>query len=278
MARHIWVFGYADKTDKGFRHTRDLIEYIQHGIFDSENGRHRHSLQRNEAAEGELILISRDAQLYGHFEIGGWEEPNAQDREEYPGVKHVYIVRKSARYLSPVPLSAIPISKIRFGKDVTEEQFRKINELAGSIEEYTHLPALPDSPVELERILRAVKERLGQSEFRQALLIAYESRCAVTGYDAVQALEAAHIDPYAGQATNRSSNGLLLRGDIHTLFDLNLIAINPDTLSVAVTSSLLQTCYANLQGKQIRVPTDVAERPDREALERRWKQFGGGSL
>jgi hypothetical protein len=273
MERHIWVFGYGDKTEKGFRHTHDLTQYIAHGIFDSENGRHRHSVMRNDAREGDIIVVSRDAVLYGHFEIARWEQPDAQDHHEYPGVKRVYIVRKSARYRLPVALSAIPISKIRFGQNVTEQQFQQIIRLAGSIEEHSFLPELPDSTVELERVLRAVKERLGQSDFRQALLSAYGNRCAMTDYDAVEALEAAHIDPYAGQTTNGTPNGLLLRGDIHTLFDLNRIAIHPDTLVVAVDSGLLETCYGSLHGKSIRFPADAADRPGRVALERRWRQF-----
>ena len=77
------------------------------------------------------------------------------------------------------------------------------------------------------RVLRAVAVREGQPRFRAALLSAYGSRCAITECDAAPALEAAHIKPYESAMTNVVSNGILLRADIHTLFDLNLIGIRP---------------------------------------------------
>ncbi|HZZ18730.1 MAG TPA: HNH endonuclease signature motif containing protein, partial [Opitutaceae bacterium] len=76
-----------------------------------------------------------------------------------------------------------------------------------------------------ERVLGQIVRRRGQKEFRESLLVAYDQRCAITNCDAVDALEAAHIIPYQGSATNNVTNGLLLRADIHTLFDLGLIAI-----------------------------------------------------
>src|SRR5438105_10150982 len=101
-------------------------------------------------------------------------------------------------------------------------------------QEYHNTLSLPQSTIELERVLREVKRRLGQSDFRKGLITAYKSRCAVSGSDAVEALEAAHIDPYSGTESNQPSNGLLLRADIHTLFDVNLIGIDPTTLTVAL--------------------------------------------
>jgi len=47
-------------------------------------------------------------------------------------------------------------------------------------------------------------------------------------------LEAAHIKPYRGKTDSHLENGLLLRADLHTLFDLNLIGVEPDTLTVRV--------------------------------------------
>src|ERR1700722_13605652 len=70
-----------------------------------------------------------------------------------------------------------------------------------------------------ERIRRTIVQRRGQAKFRNALLEAYGSRCAISGCGALEVLEAAHICPYQGSATNHVTNGLLLRADIHTLFD-----------------------------------------------------------
>ncbi len=101
----------------------------------------------------------------------------------------------------------------------------------------------------------------------QRNLKAYGYRCAITGCDAVQALEAAHIVGYNGPDTNHVSNGLLLRADIHTLFDLKLLAVDTQSMSVVVAPSLAGTVYGELVGKTLRVPADDASRPSRAALD-----------
>lgn len=117
-----------------------------------------------------------------------------------------------------------------------------------------------------ERIVAAIVRRRGQPEFRRQLLESYGGHCAISDCNAADALEAAHILPYRGPDTNHPSNGLLLRSDLHTLFDLGLIAIDPTTLQVLVARSLLQTCYAELAGKKIQLPGDPRLQPNREAL------------
>ncbi|WP_367395144.1 HNH endonuclease [Cupriavidus sp. Agwp_2] len=117
-----------------------------------------------------------------------------------------------------------------------------------------------------ERELRAVFLRRGQGAFRKALLKAYEKRCAVTGCAMEDVLEAAHIIPYKGDDTNRCDNGLLLRADIHTLFDLGLLWVNRD-MKVEVANALRRTEYGKLRGKGLRLPTDTASRPHPEHLE-----------
>ena len=124
-----------------------------------------------------------------------------------------------------------------------------------------------------ERVLGDIVLRQGRVAFRGELLVAYQSRCAVTGCDAVQALEAAHIVPYFGPETDKVINGLLLRADIHTLFDLALIAIGASDYRMLVSKSLRGTCYASLAGQEIRLPEDPREYPNRQALERRLREF-----
>ncbi len=123
-----------------------------------------------------------------------------------------------------------------------------------------------------ERIIRSIVQRQGQSKFRSELLKAYGGQCAITDCDAEAALEAAHIFPYRGNDTNHVKNGLLLRADIHTLFDLYLISIDPDTSKVVVSYSLLDTCYKELNGKPLKFPKDDA-RPSLEALVRHYETF-----
>jgi len=126
-------------------------------------------------------------------------------------------------------------------------------------------PAAPPMGSGRERVLASITARRGQGRFRRALLGAYEGRRAVTGTAADAVLEAAHIRPYDGPSSNRTSNGLLLRPDIHTLFDLDLLRIDPDG-RVAVDPVVDDPAYRALDGRRIRVPDDPACRPDREAL------------
>lgn len=123
-----------------------------------------------------------------------------------------------------------------------------------------------------QRVLAQIVRRRGQPEFRRQLIAAYGGHCAISGCDAVEALEAAHILPYRGPATNELSNGLLLRADLHTLFDLGLISIDPTTLEVLIAPSLARSSYAELAGKRIRVPDGPRARPNTQclALHRSW--------
>ncbi|WP_224229861.1 HNH endonuclease [Xanthomonas oryzae] len=96
------------------------------------------------------------------------------------------------------------------------------------------------------------------------LLDAYERRCAVTGSNAVRVLEAAHILPYRGEHTNRVDNGLLLRSDIHTLFDLGLLWF--EDLRLAVSAELKGTDYEAMQGTPLKLPRTPACHPNPEHL------------
>lgn len=126
---------------------------------------------------------------------------------------------------------------------------------------------------ERERKLREIVQRRGQPEFRNKLIAAYDGRCAVTGCDAVSALEAAHITPYLGPESNHVSNGLLLRADIHTLLDLDLVGIDPESLRMVVAEQLRETCYEELDGQELILPDDAALAPNKEALQQRWERF-----
>ena len=124
-----------------------------------------------------------------------------------------------------------------------------------------------DLPDARERVAAAIVRRRGQPEFRQKLLKAYDGRCAVTGYDVQEVLEACHIVPYRGPSTNHPGNGILLRADLHTLFDLGLIAFDSVTGAVIVSDQLEGTDYGSLSGAKLAVPAEPALRPSPEALE-----------
>ncbi|MGW5880296.1 HNH endonuclease [Nocardiopsis terrae] len=117
---------------------------------------------------------------------------------------------------------------------------------------------------------RPVRQRLGQEAFKLKLLDAYQGRCAVTGGDVRPTLEAAHIHPVADGGLHRLDNGLLLRADVHKLFDSGYLTITPK-LTVQVSPGLYKHSpaadeYTSLAGRSISVPQRRADRPHREAL------------
>jgi HNH endonuclease len=145
-------------------------------------------------------------------------------------------------------------------------------------------PAIPTVPVLEEPLPRygtptLVVPRLGQGIFRVAVTEAYNRACAVTQEHSLPALEAAHIKPFALDGPHSVSNGLLLRSDLHRLFDRGYITVTPDyKLEV---SKLLREHFRNgksyypLHGKEIVVPRTVSQRPDPELLRWHNKQFLG---
>lgn len=114
------------------------------------------------------------------------------------------------------------------------------------------------APISLEdarqRTELAIVARQGAGAFRAAAIAAFDGHCAISGYDVVEGLEAAHIIPYLGEHTNTLGNSLLLRADLHTLLDRGLIRIDPGTLVVRLASQLRTTCLAGLDGVKLALP------------------------
>lgn len=128
----------------------------------------------------------------------------------------------------------------------------------------------PTEADERENVMRQIRARRGQQGFRDRLRIRYGDQCLISGSKALPVLEAAHIRPYRGESDNHSDNGLLLRADLHTLFDLDLIGIEPVSLAVHVHPHLIGSEYGDLSG---RVLLCSRSRPDEEALRSRWQAF-----
>lgn len=116
-----------------------------------------------------------------------------------------------------------------------------------------------------------VAPRLGQGVFRIAVTRAYDAACAVTHEHSLPALEAAHIQPYAEGGRHDVTNGLLLRSDLHRLFDRGYVTVTPD-LHVEVSSRLREhfsngRSYYPLHGQLIAVPGKPNLRPDPQLLQ-----------
>lgn len=103
-----------------------------------------------------------------------------------------------------------------------------------------------------KRAMRKAVIREGSPEFRAMLLQAYAGKCAISGYGIDKVLDACHIDPYLGQHSNTPENGLLLRTDLHRLFDAGLIWIDPKSRKIGVSAELDETPYAEFKGGSLR--------------------------
>jgi putative restriction endonuclease len=118
---------------------------------------------------------------------------------------------------------------------------------------------------------RLIRSRLGQGTFRVVVTDIYQRRCAMTGEKALPVLQAAHIRPVSEGGTHRTDNGLLLRSDVHTLFDRGYMSIAPN-LRVRV-SRRLRTDFNNgehyycLNDSPLLLPTSEIDRPAQEFLE-----------
>lgn len=76
--------------------------------------------------------------------------------------------------------------------------------------------------------LQLVSPRLGQGTFRVSVMDAYQRACAVTQEHSLPALEAAHIQPFAENGPQDVRNGILLRADLHRLFDQGYLTVTID--------------------------------------------------
>ncbi len=127
----------------------------------------------------------------------------------------------------------------------------------------------PEIPLDWRE--RPVRQRLGQGAFRVLVTDVYERRCAVTGEKALPVLQAAHIRPVTREGPHRVDNGLLLRSDIHTLFDQGYVTVTPEH-RVRVSQRLKADFdnggpYYPLAGQRIWLPGRVDDYPSREFLE-----------
>jgi putative restriction endonuclease len=110
--------------------------------------------------------------------------------------------------------------------------------------------------------------RLGQGSFRVLVTDTYKRRCAITGEKTLPALEAAHIKPFGENGPHSIDNGILLRSDIHRLFDKGYVTVAPD-YHFEVSKRIKEEFengrdYYALHGRTIYVPDDSSAKPNKE--------------
>jgi len=115
------------------------------------------------------------------------------------------------------------------------------------------------------------RPRLGQGAFRVVVTDAYGRHCAVTGEKTLPVLDAAHIRPVFQGGVHRVDNGLLLRSDVHTLFDRGYVTVTPNyqfRVSTRLRSDWQNgRVYYDLDGQTISLPADRRAQPSAVELE-----------
>jgi len=119
---------------------------------------------------------------------------------------------------------------------------------------------------------RVTQQRLGQGAFRALITNAYERRCAFTRERVLPTLEACHIRPAAQGGSHSLSNGLLLRADVHALFDAGYLGVHPMTMRIQASPRLQDDFqngveYQDLNGHELWSPSVAMERPSKIQLE-----------
>lgn len=162
------------------------------------------------------------------------------------------------------------------GYDLTEGEghrvWRECQERNVSLGSSVSPDSIMDQPSQRYGKPTLVVPRLGQGTFRVAVTEAYARACAVTREHSLPALEAAHIKPFAIDGPHTVSNGILLRSDLHRLFDRGYVTVTTD-YKLEVSKQLKEhfrngRSYYPLQGTEITVPRSISQRPDPQLL--RW--------
>ena len=155
----------------------------------------------------------------------------------------------------------------RFSSDAMELE---VEDDDGNVRHYT-AEVLEEDNRKFSTIQRAV--RSGQGKFRAQLVEAYEGRCACSGCGVMETLQAAHIIAYRGNRSNIVSNGMLLRADLHLLFDNSLLTVDPSSFRFVPSKHLIGTDYEAYDNQPVRLPKQQSLWPSEEYLAAHFNRF-----
>lgn len=211
----------------------------------------------------EYTLSVRGAEAF--LDYGGrFREANtAPDRDLYIGTTRIRFTDDSRTVVRDVAW-----------RDEGTKTFRDYEIRASWAADLSHAPTFspPANDHRQRRLLSSVL-RPGQLRFRRTLLLTYGGSCCMTGSTIEETLEAAHIMPYRGTQFDHPENGLLLRADLHRLFDRLHISINPDTFSIVLAPTLKEHPeYSALADRRLLIPSR-STKPAYAALMDHWVRF-----
>lgn len=156
----------------------------------------------------------------------------------------------------------------------------RLKDRRGMMAEYNASPKTGEAPGNRYGVEYLTRARIGQSSFRVLVTDAYNRRCAMTGEKTLPVLEAAHIQAYSESGPHAISNGLLLRADLHRLFDRHYITITPE-LKIEVSKRIHEEYengkdYYKLHGNNLAIlPKHPNDLPSRQYIEWHNQRFCG---
>ncbi|MEQ8210311.1 MAG: HNH endonuclease [Lacipirellulaceae bacterium] len=274
-----WLFN-AEKQPQLSRNAEDI--WFEENMGYSANEREKYGVPLGKMVPGDRVLMYVNNK--GYVGIGtvtaSWNGKGYKQKHVYKGcdypeyrisINWQYDLRRTPfeiGWVSPQFLCSVTkpelLERIKTVLDCASKGYLP-RPLAEEASEY-----LPTDEDERQEAHRQVKERRGQRVFRDKLLKRYGKRCQVTGSELLDVIEAAHIRPHRGTKDHHVGNGMLLRADVHTLFDLDLIGIEPGTLKI-ICSKNIKHEYANVVRNRLLVTE--GNRPSEKALQYRYKRF-----
>ena len=259
----LWIWTHEDKD---YGNGLGLTAHVKVGdvrVAETDYGTH-------------IFVVMKDVELLNpHFRLD--EIPKAQSGsrviEAIRDHRHHQTIEMDQSLLSEF-LSAIQILHVD-----------KLNKMKRASEEYlTQEQQTPEGRAlyedreqiekNFDRQYSIQEARPQQSRFRNMILEKYHRTCVVTGCQTVEVLQAAHIVPFSEDISfrDRSGNGLLLRADIHLLFDRMLVSINPESSRFEISSCMEKTEYREYSGKRIE------HHAKSKFLRVHWKKFKGSMI
>lgn len=189
--------------------------------------------------------------------------------------QHRYVVVAGRRY--PTKAFGFLVAQLA-GNVLTKENELNVNEAYAPLKKLGYFEVVgPDNKLSAGQKAARTESyylqlaRPAQAKFRNAVCEAFGGKCALSGTGVLTALEAAHVEPFRSGGVDHISNGLLLRADLHRLFDFGLLAFEPVGKRLIARFSLV--CgddYRELAGTTLVVPP---EGPQAAAFAKTWKDF-----
>ena len=218
--------------------------------------------QRTHAEEAiRMVRLNGESWLYRAY-----PKPNGQSRRSSTG----FLVFEGERFpVKPLGRLASEIAGAPMSDNPITNVFRRHFERLG-FQLIENLETEASEAAERQRRLAETWARPNQAKFRAAVFDLFGARCLLTGCETLTSLEAAHIVTVASGGSDKASNGLPLRADLHRMFDADDVRIDPATLMVSVSKRAMGD-YANLHGLDIgqNLPSDRARASLASALQRR---------